>query len=53
MNLYNCAVVSFCDASFANLPNGGSQGAYMTFLIDDAGMYVPLAWQSRHVRRVG
>ena len=45
-------MVSFCDASFGNLPNGGSQGAYITFLIDNVGVYVPIAWQSRRVRRV-
>ena len=44
--------MSFCDASFGNFPNGGSQGAYVTFLIDNAGVYVPIAWQSRRVRRV-
>ena len=52
MNLNKCAIVSFCDASFGNLPNGGSQGAYITFLIDSTGLYVPIAWQSRRVRRV-
>lgn len=52
LNLLDCSIVSFCDASFGNLPNGGSQGAYFTFLIDQAGVYVPIAWQSRRVRRV-
>ena len=52
INLNECSVVSFCDASFGNLPNGGSQGAYITFLIDNNGVYVPIAWQSRRVRRV-
>ena len=52
LNLNHCFIVSFSDASFGNLPNGGSQGAYMTFLIDNVGVYVPIAWQSRRVRRV-
>ena len=52
VNLNDCAVVSFCDASFGNLPNGGSQGAYITLLMDNTGLYVPIAWQSRRVRRV-
>ena len=52
IDLMNCTIVSFCDASFGNLPNGGSQGAYITFLVDRNGSYVPIAWQSRRVRRV-
>jgi hypothetical protein len=46
------SIVSFCDASFANLPNGGSQGGYLSLLIDKNGLYVPITWQSRKVRRV-
>ena len=45
-------IVSFCDASFANLPNAGSQGGYLSFLIDKNGLYSPVAWQSRKIRRV-
>ena len=26
-----CTLVVFCDASFASLPNGGSQGAFILF----------------------
>ena len=52
INLHNCNVVTFCDASFGNLPNGGSQGAFFTFLIDSNGMYSPIDWQSRRLKRV-
>ena len=52
MNLTDCFLVSFCDASFGNLPNGGSQGAFFTLLVDKAGNYAPIAWQSRRIRRV-
>ena len=45
-------VVSFCDASFANLPNAGSQGGHVSFLVDKNGMYSPITWQSRKIRRV-
>ena len=48
----SCTVVSFCDASFCNLPNAGSQGGYVSFLIDKNGVYCPLAWQSKKIRRV-
>lgn len=45
-------VVSFCDASFTNLPNAGSQGAHVSFLVDKNGLYCPVMWQSRKIRRV-
>ena len=48
----NCCLVAFCDASFASLPNGGSQTAFIVFLIDSNGVYSPLTWQSRRTRRV-
>lgn len=52
LDLSECSVVSFCDASFGALPNGGSQGAFITFLVDKNGVYCPIAWQSRRIRRV-
>ena len=42
----------FSDASFANLPDKGSQGGYIIFLVDDKGKYVVLAWQSKRIKRV-
>ena len=47
-----CRIVTFTDASFVNLPDRGSQGAYVTFLCDKYGSYCLLAWQSRRIRRV-
>lgn len=52
MDIITCRVVTFCDASFGNLPNGGSQGSFISFLIDQNGTYCPIAWQSRKIRRV-
>lgn len=52
LNLQTCSLVGFCDASFANLPDSGSQGAFIIFLVDSNGLYCPLAWQSRRIRRV-
>ena len=52
VNIYKSTIVAFCDASFGSLPNGGSQGAFIIFLIDDDGLYSPLTWQSRRIRRV-
>ena len=47
-----CRIVTFTDASFADLPDMGSQGAYVTFLCDKYGSFCLLAWQSRRIRRV-
>ena len=52
LDLSKCSIVSFCDASFGNLPNGGSQGAFITFLVDSNGTYCPISWQSRRIKRV-
>ena len=48
----NVSLIVFTDASFANLPFGGSQGAYVIFLVDSFGSANILSWQSRKVRRV-
>ena len=42
----------FSDASFANLPSGGSQGAFVIFLADLHGNSNIISWQSRKVKRV-
>ena len=51
-DLPSCSVVTFCDASFANLLNGGSQGGFLSFLVDKNGVFSPIAWQSRKIKRV-
>ena len=52
IDLSECTVVSFCDASFGTLPNGGSQGAFITFVVGKNGLYSPITWQSRRLKRV-
>ena len=52
LNILSCSIVSFCDASFANLPNAGSQGGFLCLLVDNNGNYCPLTWQSRKIKRV-
>jgi transposase InsO family protein len=42
----------YCDASYANLPNGGSQGGQIVFVSDENGFLSPLTWTSKKVRRV-
>ena len=45
--------VTYHDASFANLDDGGSQGAYVIFLTDETNdLVVPIAWQSKRIKRV-
>ena len=40
----------FSDAAFANLENGGSQGAFIIFLYENK--YAPIAWTSRKLKQV-
>ena len=40
----------FSDAAFANLKNGGSQGAFIIFLYENK--YAPIAWTSRKLKQV-
>ena len=40
----------FTDAAFANLKNGGSQGAFIIFLYENK--YAPITWTSRKLKRV-
>lgn len=42
----------YSDASFNNLPNGGSQGGYIIFLCDSEDNAAPIQWQSKRIRRV-
>ena len=51
-NIENVKMVCFSDASFANLKDGSSQGAYISFLVGMDGNFAPLSWHSRKVRRV-
>ncbi|CAG2208259.1 unnamed protein product [Mytilus edulis] len=44
--------ILFSDASFGNLPDGGSQGGYVVFLMGDDGKVNPITWQSKKLRRV-
>ena len=48
----SCKIIGYTDSSFGNLPDGGSQGAFVIFLIDGQGLASLLSWQSRRIRRV-
>ena len=51
-NLEQLSIECYSDASFGNLQGGGSQGAYVIFLVDMSGNRCLVSWQSRKVRRV-
>jgi hypothetical protein len=48
----SCRIIGFTGSSFGNLPDGGSQGAFVIFLIDGQGLASLLSWQSRRIRRI-
>ena len=48
----NTRIVSYTDAAFANLSDGGSQGGYLIFLVNDNGDCCLLSWESKRIRRV-
>ena len=45
-------ILCFSDASWGNLPDGGSQGAHLIFIVSEGGVANLLSWQSRRLRRV-
>ena len=51
-DLRNLKSVTYNDSSFGSLKDGGSQGAFVIFIVDPAGNCNPLMWQSRKLRRV-
>ena len=52
LNLNNIKLQLLTDASFNNLPNGGSQAGQIIFLTDDKSNTFPLYWNSFKIKRV-
>ena len=52
LDLGSALVRCYSDASFNNLPNGGSQGGYIIFLEDNKGNCSPIEWRSNKIKRV-
>ena len=50
-DLKSICIIGYTDASFGNLSGGGSQGAFIIFLVDSSGRASPVTWQSRRIRR--
>ena len=49
---YPLHLLAFCDASYANLSDGSSQGGSIIFLADKEDHVSPISWCSRKLRRV-
>ena len=45
-------ITTYSDASFNNLPNGGSQGGHLVFIVDANGNSCPISWSSTRIKRV-
>ena len=45
-------LVLYCDASYKNLHDGGSQGGHIVLLSDDDDNCCPIAWLSSRIKRV-
>ena len=52
MDKWKARLVSFSDASLANLKNGGSQGGGIIFIVGENGKYAPLSWNSKKIKRM-
>ena len=52
LDLDSLHIVSFSDASYNNLKNGGSQGGYIIFLVDQYNNCCPVEWKSNRLKRV-
>ena len=48
----NLKLFVYTDASFGNLKNGGSQGAYLVLLLDESGSCNLITWQSKRLKRI-
>ena len=51
-DLKDLSVVAFADASYANLRDGGSQGGFVIFIMDNKKNACPIAWSSKRIKRV-
>ena len=52
INFQKVRLTTYADASFNNLPNGGSQEGHIIFINDDKNNYAPLSWVSNRIKRV-
>ena len=50
--LKNCKILSHNDSSYKNLPDGASQGEFITLLCNPDGKVSPIHWQSHKIHHV-
>ena len=43
-SIMDCKLIAYTDASYANLPDGSPQGAFVVLLANSEGLFAPLAW---------
>ena len=47
----NLSITAYCDATYASLEDGSSQGGYIIFVVGDERV-APISWQSKKLDRV-
>ena len=52
LDIDHLSVCAYTDASWNNLPNGGSQGGQIIFIKDPNNVVSPIIWNSNKIRRV-
>ena len=45
-------IVAYNDSSFGNLADGGSQGGFVIYLVNECGQASPIMWQSQRLQRI-
>lgn len=45
-------MITFTDASFGNLSDGGTQGGHLIVLMGENGKFSPISWQSKRIKRI-
>ena len=50
-SIMDCKLIAYSDASYVNLPDGSSQGAFV-LLVNSEGLFAPLARQPKKLKRV-
>ena len=51
-DINNLKLVVYADASFGNLPDGGSQGVFLIFIVGSNNVCHLIAWQSKRIKRI-
>ena len=52
LDLNSIELITYTDANFNNLQNGGSQDGYILFITNNGQKHCPLVWNSNKVKHV-